>query len=321
MPQLSRLWVGMQTRSDNNSGTDSRIVLIVNDDGFDRLHHTFEDTSQEDQERKHGNVYEVDVSADGIAPERLNNSSVRVGIRGADLWRPQHFVVWGEQAVDAAVVPLALETDLRVELSTDHRVDKDKGNLSFPLRLVGQGSSSMKIRRLLVMTTTADTANAGTRSPILLDINFGGGRTWSYQIVGSGDGDIGSIPRRDKIGKGDATFDLFQGVIQFEPPDPSHPTRDNIDSIVLRVEGNDQWEPAGLFVFGVDVFDSRSRPNLLIPLVNIPNWDLGKLSSDPDDEGAPSVTVPLAPIDEVSPRPRLTCRSVTTILTRMFRKT
>jgi hypothetical protein len=49
MAILSRLWVGLKTKNKSYSGTDSRIVLIINDNGIDRLHHTFLTTPQEDQ--------------------------------------------------------------------------------------------------------------------------------------------------------------------------------------------------------------------------------------------------------------------------------
>ena len=108
---IRRLWVGMETHDTDESGTDDRIVLIVNDNGIDRLHHTFPDTSQDDQERGAGNVYEVNVTANNIESIRLSNSSIRVGIRGKDAWCPKHFFAWGEQSQGGTVAPIAIETD------------------------------------------------------------------------------------------------------------------------------------------------------------------------------------------------------------------
>ena len=47
---LERLWLGMVTQNKKNSGTDSSVVLIINQDRTfgDSLHHTFPDSSQID---------------------------------------------------------------------------------------------------------------------------------------------------------------------------------------------------------------------------------------------------------------------------------
>jgi hypothetical protein len=50
--------------------------------------------------------------------------------------------------------------------------------------------------------------------------------------------------------------------------------------------GNDRWVPASLFVFG-------DGPQGIIPLVHIPNWDLGPMSTDPA-EGQSALDLPLA---------------------------
>lgn len=52
-------WVGMRTFSAKHSGTDSPIVLTVNDNGTEQLHHTFSDTPQRDQETGEANLYDV----------------------------------------------------------------------------------------------------------------------------------------------------------------------------------------------------------------------------------------------------------------------
>ncbi len=54
---LRRVFTAMLTRNTDGTGTNSRIVLIINDNGIDRLHHTFSDTSQDDQERGQANLY------------------------------------------------------------------------------------------------------------------------------------------------------------------------------------------------------------------------------------------------------------------------
>ena len=135
--RLKRLWVGMLTRnSPTQASTNNPIVLIVNQRGVDQLHHTFPDTPQDDQERGQANLYEVDVSTKSIVPERLNASSVRMGIRSDDIWLPEHFVVWGKRLTNK-IAPLAIATDLTDVLSTDVR----EGNISIPpsTRQYGRG--------------------------------------------------------------------------------------------------------------------------------------------------------------------------------------
>src|SRR3954470_6492788 len=106
---LTRLWTGMRTWATKDAETDSRIVLIINDNGRDDLlHHTFpEDTPQDDQERGRSNLYEVaDVGPMNIDPGNLNPSSIRVGIRGDDAWAVEDFFVFGEE--NGSPIPLAL---------------------------------------------------------------------------------------------------------------------------------------------------------------------------------------------------------------------
>src|SRR5262245_55521651 len=105
MAFLHTLWAGMLTDTKEDSGTDSSIVLIINETGGkpDLLHHTFPDTAQRDQETGQANVYAItkdEIQAPlGESPlfsaDQLNESSVRVGIRGEDKWRPEAFFVWG----------------------------------------------------------------------------------------------------------------------------------------------------------------------------------------------------------------------------------
>jgi hypothetical protein len=54
--------------------------------------------------------------------------------------------------------------------------------------------------------------------------------------------------------------------------------------------GNDSWLPAQFFVLGLGT--ETNRPGAVVPLVNIQNWQLGALSTDPS-EGAPMIPLPL----------------------------
>ncbi len=279
MSHLSSIYVGMLTKNTSDSGTNSKTVLIVNDDGIDRLHHTFGDTSQDDQEQGQANVYRVGVAGSNIIPEHLNNSSVRVGIRGDDLWRPQHYVVWGERLSNGEKIPIAIETDINAGLSTDNT----EGPVSLPLRLVNKGSDSMRINRLLLMMTTANSANAGTDSRVELQISSNSGNL----LV---DFDIPDTPQSDQE-KGQANF-YFIPV-----SNPFSKSNLNNRSIRLSIQGTDAWRISSLYLFGLD--DATGRPEFLVPLVHISNWSFGELSTDPSEGNAsvllPLVSLPLAP--------------------------
>ncbi len=271
MSKLRYLWAGMLTRNTGDAGTDSRIMLIVNENGFDRLHHTFPDTSQRDQEQGEANLYEIPVAGDNIVPENLNNSSLRVGIRGDDKWAPEHFIVWGERFTSGAITPIAIETDLRLSLSTD----ANEGNLSFPVRLVDQGSANMSIKRLLILMTTADAPNASTDDPVELQITGVGGSL----VV---DFNIPDTPQYEQ--------ERAQANFYFVPVSSEFTKNSlNSESIRLNIKGSDAWLPKSFFLFGLD--DATGRPESLVPLVHIRNWTLGWLSTD-SSEGKASVTLP-----------------------------
>lgn len=268
MSHLRRLWAGMLTRNTEDDGTDSSIALTIEGTQL-----TFQDSSQEDQERGQANLYEVGVAGNNIIPENLNNSSIRTVILGDDAWRPEHFVVWGERFTSGAIVPLAIETDISVQLSTD----SGEGNSSLPLRLVGQGGGNMTINRLLLMMTTADQDNAGTNDKINLRITTSGG----LRVVDF----IPDTPQDDQ--------ERGQANLYFVPVDTPFTKNSLADnSIRLSTSGTDAWLPAKFFLFGLD--DAGGRPEALVPLVNIRTWTLGQMSTD-SSEGQPSVTLPFAP--------------------------
>ena len=134
--QINRLWTAMLTRESRDSETDSSIHVSVNTNGVERLNHTFPDTQQTDQERGIANLYDVDVTDNGIQSEQLTDSSIRLGINGDDAWRPQHVFVFGEGVTRPGVnetQAVAIETEIDT-LSTD----PSEGPSSVPLHLVGR---------------------------------------------------------------------------------------------------------------------------------------------------------------------------------------
>ena len=70
---VNRLWTAMLTREIVNvdTGTDSRIGILVNTGGQERLNATFPDTWQDDQEAGVANMYDVDTIDHRILTEQL----------------------------------------------------------------------------------------------------------------------------------------------------------------------------------------------------------------------------------------------------------
>src|SRR5258708_12082396 len=142
--QINRLWTAMLTRESRDSETDSSIHVSVNTNGVERLNHTFSDTQQTDQERGIANLYDVDVTDNGIQSEQLTDSSIRLGINGDDAWRPQHVFVFGEGVTRPGVnetqaVPIETETD------TTLCTDPTQAPSSAPFPLLPHASGTLPI--------------------------------------------------------------------------------------------------------------------------------------------------------------------------------
>jgi hypothetical protein len=259
----------MRTRNVTDAGTNSLTALTI-----DGVQLTFVDTSQDDQERGVSNIYDSNVTNKNIATENLNNSSMRMAILGEDAWRPEDVFVWGE-IPDNGIVPLALETEIQAQLSTD----PNEGNASLPLRLIPAGNLGTIIRRLLVLMTTADVVDAGTDDKINLTITRPGG----IQVV---DFTFPDTPQPDQ--------ETSQANLYLVPVSALL-TKDGFsgtEPVRLATDGDDAWLPASFFIFGLDT--AQGRPNAVVPLVHVPRWNLGRLSQD-TAEGQPSVTLPFLP--------------------------
>lgn len=306
MPHLGHLWLGTVTAGGRNSGTDNRIVLIVNvgGDRIDNVHHTFGDTAQDDLERDQANIYEVtqdDIdTVTGFVPgtvdtDSLNTSSIRVGIRGNDAWTPKSVFVWGrEQREEGQVIPLGLVIDLRrsifisgvlanVTLSTD----TDEGPTSFLIPQVTQGGASMLIRSLLVAMTTADEDDAGTDDSIRLRITTADGRVVLDQVI--------EDTAQDDQERGQANIYFIPVATAF--------TRAELGdrSIELSIEGEDDaWLPANFFVFGLSAELPSAFSPQVEPLVHVTTWPFGTMSTD-QDEGRQRAILPLVPLSPSIP--------------------
>lgn len=285
MAVLETIWVGMVT----HSGTDSRIVLIINERGGDPdlLHHTFPDTKQEDQEKNQANVYQItkkEIKEEGqlFGVDQLNESSIRVGIRGEDKWIPDTFFVWGEQD-DGVIMPLALSLDLPsssnpIVLSTD----ASEGKTSAALRRVRLGNDDLNLHRVLLLLITADQEDAGTSDKIELQIFTKNGILVVNHIIPN--------TRQDDLKRAQANLYVVPVVRKFTAGFSKNELND--DSIFLRITGDEAWRPASLFLFGVS--DNRNPPRAVVPLVHLPVWPFGALSSN-IDEGEQVMKLPLLP--------------------------
>ena len=91
-----------------------------------------------------------------IESSLLTNSSVRVGIRTDDAWKPKDVLLLGTRT-ERQTLALAMETDLDRWMSTDPDDGGENqltANLTIPLRLVGSGSSSTVIHRVMLLVYT-----------------------------------------------------------------------------------------------------------------------------------------------------------------------
>lgn len=251
---LRRLWLASLTSRQATAGTNSSIVLIVNSNGEDVLHKTFGDTGQTDLERGVANLYSVSfdeireiagASYGRIDPEKLSPGSVRVGIRGADRWKPERLFVWGQDD-GGSIIPIALHegpiSDMGGSdtgfLSTDPRDETLAPNLvgsrlSTPLAPLQSGNEATKLTHIDLILLTRGFRYAGTDSRVSLRITGDDGLLLNPHLP--------STPQAD-LEKGEANWYRFD-------LDP-HRQPAGIASINLEIEGDDMWAPHSAFVFG-----------------------------------------------------------------------
>ena len=267
MGVLSHVFVAMQARNIQDAGTPDSLVLIINDDGIDKLHSTLRSTP----ETGGSNLFGLNVGDLDIRSERLTNSSIRLAIRGdSDLWAPRHVLLWGQEA-GGPVVPLAAEWLIETRISTD----ADEGPVSFPVRrigfpirnpLVGLPATDTRVRQLLLIMSTGRGQAADTDDAVELEILFAGAgvRRWRQSFR--------PPPRRQ-------AFFILPPTLQFLEP---FPRWNNLEAATLRIKGGDSWRPTTFFLFGFDNLFSDSGgpsfppPTAIMPLVHIPRWDLAR---------------------------------------------
>ncbi|MEV6648898.1 hypothetical protein [Amycolatopsis sp. NPDC051371] len=292
MTQLQNIYLATLTRSATNSGTNSKITLVVNQRGVDRLNHTFGDTVQADQEKGQANLYQLDVRNKGIDSERLTEGSVRVGTLGDDEWRPEILFLWGTGPVSSnapglppPVVPLAIETSITTRLSTND----SNAVPSMTVRPI-RTRSNMFINRLLFIVTTAwepgrwetgisdpGPSGKGTNDRVEIEIFAEGSLAVKHVI---------SDTPQDDLEPGQVNmYDIPVAV-------PFRRSSMGTNSVRLSITGTDLWLPLRVYLFGMDALEGH--PGAIVPLVHIDNWGIVPLSTD-TEEGNPRVVLPLVP--------------------------
>jgi hypothetical protein len=92
VPFLRNLWIATLTRTRRHSGSRSKLVVIMNQNGRDVVH----DDVGGETGTGGGRLYRLEISAQTAVPE---NYYMRIGTRGSDLWRPTVIAAWAERFI------------------------------------------------------------------------------------------------------------------------------------------------------------------------------------------------------------------------------
>lgn len=297
MSLLKELWLGTLTRNVDDGGTDAGALnLVVNVDGDDVVNEDLpfinpdgplaggfgmDDASErwlgDGQGALTGRIQGETLLGFPLAnpfdSDLLTNSSVRIGIRSDDAWSPRDILLFGagQDDVKSPWVPLAYAANVERWLSTD----ASEGLLTMPLRRVAHGTATTTIRRVVWLTFTPR-SEADTDDAITLRVSTANGIVHEQRID--------DTPQDD--------FEQFMGNWYSASPEVPFTKAQIVDGgkITLSISGADAWRPQCVFVFGLDT--EEGQPNAIVPLVGIPSWGFGNLSTDLD-EGAPEATLPL----------------------------
>jgi hypothetical protein len=267
---IDQVFLATLTKNVEDAGTESTLHLNININGSDVVNHDlwfeagpFGNVGGQKERANAG----IGIPIGGIQPfesNRMTNSSVQVGIRGDDAWAPRHLFLIGREVNSHRYFPLAIETDLNLWLSTD----TSEGHLTTPVRLVRSFTDGMIQRVLLLIQTGRDFSDMGTHDPIELEIKTTGGNiVLSEQIHDSVQADLEQAS---------ANWYVLPARVPFR--------RLEVQSIKLRIIGQDAWVPAKVFVYSFDTAHGQGRPNNIMRLSAIPNWDLGPMSADPSED-------------------------------------
>ena len=283
MAIIDNLWLAALTKRADDAGSDSRFNLTINIDGIDVAVHDFvigwRRTGSGGNQGVRTGLRDGQAGIENSKPlaapfeaNGLTHSSIRLGIRGDDAWAPDHgFLIARTQPAftPGRITALAMETEIDSWLSSN----SDEGHLTMRLRLVSPGSSTTLIQRVLLLIYTDSGDDVQTESSIQLQIAAGGGIVVSKTITD----DLNKLTARWYFIDVDTAFTQAGMVAN--------------GGITLGILGTDAWLPKTVFVFGLDT--ASGRPNEVVTLASVPEWDLGWLSKDPH-EGSPSVPLPLS---------------------------
>jgi hypothetical protein len=269
MPFLRNVWIAALTRTGTDAGTEGQAVLIMNKGDLDVIHQDV-DLLREAADGG-GSIFWEDFSESQIIPE---NYYLRVGIRGDDAWRPEVIAVWGERFTSRNIVPLGYCEGMTTWLSTD----ASEGRISMPVPQPVPGHIRTEITRVLLVTLT-HFSDFETDDPVYVRIKRGDEVVLDSTIIDT---------PQDDFESGQANLNFLPALTPF--------TRSQLTdaSIELGIKGRDAWRPISVMMFGLS--EPSGPTAAVVPLVHIHPWELGKLSEDAT-EGAPSLVLPLAPID------------------------
>lgn len=256
LPTMDKIYFVFKTRSVRYAGTKSDPVLILSDYNRDLLQHTFEVEGG----IKEGATYFLTADLTG------NNLSQyipfqRVGLRGADAWRPDHLFVFGERRSEdgSGILPLGAKLWTPDELSTD----ESEGLFSLPLNRANLGGNYTRMNRFLLVIENGQKQWDGTKDKAVISI-FGEDGDQLANI---------EVPAGELAEKGAAFLHIEYISTVFHS--------NQITEVKLSIEGDDKWTPNKIFLFGMD---ERSGDNeFMVPLVSITDYaktGLPALSTD-----------------------------------------
>ena len=257
---LKKIYFAFKTAKYRHAGTKDQPVLIISDNTRDLLHHNFKTEGPIEEGSAH--LLSVDV-------EKLNLNRypryMRVGLRGADMWRPELVFVFAELVNENYhYSPLGIKY-----YSPPISADESEGRLSIPLTRANFGGNFTRLRRLLVLIRNETKTGAGTNRPITLSIDSHAKNIASHKIP------AGALAKNGGIYL--SMVYLSENFIQ-----------NDIRDIEIRINGSDKWTPASFWLWGLD--ERQDNYENMVPLVAIPDWqssDLGALSED-EKEGTAS---------------------------------
>jgi hypothetical protein len=210
--------------------------------------------------------------------------------------------VWGERLGDGAIIPLAL--NLKPDFTPENQpvtlsTDPDEGATRIPLTSINLGTAQTRIESLLLAINTSSEEDSGTDDRLKLHVlPIAAPQELTDDIPFPPD-----TPQEDLETGLPNLYESRVGIPGIPAPHHLPFTRAQLlpNSIRLAIQGDDAWLPSSFFMFGLDSHSFANRPvREVVPLVHLPVWNLGPLSTDPN-EGRSEVVLPLVPLLPLQP--------------------